>query len=146
MVRPTGETVSAEATTSFMKNVNNETWTTMVTIVVPSEDHEQYYLQIMTSVGENGGSSAPNVAHDRNVRVYDVTDGVYYPINDSGNIQQLTAWASLQDLKGSKSYLAIIPRNVAGHTLRVQMRHNEGSTLYCALRVTSWGHSPHKHQ
>jgi len=116
----------------------NTTWTTAVEIVVPDVDHEVYYIISMCTCKETQTSQA-----HINVRLYDVTANIYYP--SLSTYYWILLRANFWEVPFDCFFT--IPRNVKGHTLRLQMRvDTSGLDSDFYVRLLAWGHSPHSHR
>jgi hypothetical protein len=132
---PTAGVVGANSQSSLSPSaVPSSSWTTVDTIT-PSTDVESYFVDI---------SSYPAItisgSHSRKWRIYDETDGAYYP--DVNGI-----WNSIRSENPHQTDFAFIciGKNVKSHTLRVQLYHTVGSSTNWFLIHTEWGFSPHTH-
>lgn len=121
-------------------SVANETWTTLITLS-PSANCELYFVHtaIRTPYATSG--------HGRSVRVYDETDEIYYPENDADTAFQiyLRVVSDGEIPKSTTTHVITIPRNVNGHTLRIQVWHDYGDATTIEGYVKGWGHSQHTH-
>lgn len=112
--------------------VPSGTWTTIGTLN-PSGDHDIYFVHISTSY-----FSQRTVF----VRVYDETDSLYYP--DSAGLEAYEDTGNADDRLLFNPFITI-PKNVSGHTLRIQYYHLAGADRSVNLRAKGWGQSPHTH-
>lgn len=124
------------------QSVANLTWVEMVSVTVGNVDMETLFVQIHLGVG---GVSIP---HTIWCRIYDSTDGIYYPLNNSGSLIQPRAYVPAWNVNGfyPTSFFITIPKNAKNHVLKIHMRHDVGSAKVCACNVYIFGHSPHTHQ
>jgi len=98
----------------------------------PSEDTEVYFICVRIEAYDT--DSEGNLV---TLRVYDETDNVYYPF--SGGVSAIIA------LKPSVLFYFTVPKNVNGHTLKIQAQANLSGTKISGCRY-AWGHSPHYHR
>lgn len=117
-------------------------WETLETIT-PAVDTEEFIVTLCISIREL--ETVPATSHKRFFRVYDVTTGIYYPINTS-DYGQMATIVPQSTFKQSTFFMATIPSNVNGHTLRVQFGHDIGQYTEFYYYITAWGHSPHTHR
>jgi hypothetical protein len=135
--------VIATSTASYgtAVSVPNETWTLVMTFTVPDVDHEAFFLYASAEI-----VTSPDTDYLLSGRIYDSTDGIYYPINDVTNNLQEPCWMPNVTMM-SGVFFFTIPKNVKGHTLYFQIRHaGIGGTCSFIGRVTGWGHSCHTHR
>lgn len=112
-------------------------WTELRSFVVPTGDFEAYFLNILI---RRYGDYARIGGY---VRVYDQTDSLYYPQTNAS-----VPVAGCGDTSGgytaAASCFITIPKNVTGHTLKVQF-YNETVTQNHSAEAGAWGHSQHIH-
>lgn len=138
-LNPTAGIVGATNNWAGSSTPVDDTWTTLLTITIPNVDHEDFFISAAASI-----DAAPGVAYGICGRLYDVTDDIYYPINDSDAIQQSYRMPNVAYVPAT--FFFTIPKDVKNHTIEFQIKHSIGSTKSFLGTATSWGHSPHTHR
>ena len=138
---PTAGVIAASsATYGNETSVPDLTWTTLFDWTVASAEMESYFISAAIQV-----RSSPGADFWLRVRIYDSTDGIYYPINDVGNTHQVPMiFPNLTYSAGTA--LFTIPKSVAGHHIYLQVLHSLGASKLFMARYAGWGHSPHTHR
>lgn len=133
-----GGTVGGPASAGYTAVVvpGNGTWTTLATPPC-SADCDLYVLQTHFRV------TAANFAGDiiTRIRLYDETDGLYYPSSLGIEIEM---WSDIYNYYAHHAVFTV-PKNVNGHTLRLQFRQDTTYNMTLTGRDCYWGHSPHTH-
>jgi len=134
-----GVVAAASSTYGSETSVPDVTWTTLFDWTVANVEMESYFINAVVQVR----SSVANFW--LRVRIYDSTDGKYYPINDVNNTYQVPMQFPALIYSAGTAFFTI-PRNVANHHLYLQVLHSIGSSTLFMARYAAWGHSPHMHR
>ena len=136
-----GVVAAANNITGGSVSVPPYTWTTLVSTTIPDVDCECYFCEPVIY------SEASDYQLNARVRIYDSTDGTYYPYSGTSDYDfcpRVRALGSSAFGPGCSCFITI-PKNVKGHTLEVQIYSFHATANHYAAFV-GWGHSPHTHR
>lgn len=115
--------------------VAQNTWTTILSFTVPSENHEILFshIKIVRSTYNAELSAAVRLKRGSN----------YYPSSVLAKCPRTECWPHAS-VSSRDHVLITIPKNLAGETIDVQIYTSHADNYYATY--ISWGHSPHRHQ
>jgi hypothetical protein len=123
-------------------SVPEATWTDVGTTTIPSDaDIEELFISGgICQYGQTGWLAF-------RYRIYDVTDGIYYPYNSASDVTHQPALFCSANGQ-VVTYFVTIPKNVKGHSVKLQVYIIDTSPTPSDIiaDMNIWGHSPHVHR